>query len=83
MEERKRVQKREYLFKTNAHSYFKLPQKRKMYKLRVNGTFISDSTQLLDTWTSHFQKLAQSQINMHEGLQELQQKLATLASTSF
>ena len=31
-------------------------------------------------WTSHFQKLAKS---LHPGLQELQQKMATLSSASF
>ena len=29
MKERKRVQRQEYLFRKNAHSRFKLPQKRK------------------------------------------------------
>ena len=86
MEERKRVQRREHLFKTNAHSRFKLPQKRRKSqctRLRMNGILISDPTELLAAWTSHFQKLAQSQIELHPGLQELQQKMATLSSTSF
>ena len=86
MKERKRVQRREYLFRKNANSRFKLPQKRKKSqctRLRVGGKLISDPTQLLEAWTSHFQDLAQSQIHMHEGLQELQLELASLASESY
>ena len=33
MEERKRVQRHEYLFKINVHSRFKLPQKKKSHKI--------------------------------------------------
>ena len=86
MEERKRVQRRESLFRKNANSRFRLPQKRKKSqstRLRVGGKLISDPTQLLEVWTSHFQDLAESQIHMHEGLQELQLELASLASESY
>ena len=86
MEERKKVQRREHLFRMNAHSRFKLPQKREKSqctRLRVEGRLISEPMQLLEAWTSHFEKLAQSQISMHTGLQDLQQKLLMLASSSF
>ena len=38
--------------------------------------------ELLGAWTSHFQELAKSQVHVHEGLRELQQQLAILASES-
>ena len=63
MEERKRVQMWEHLFMMNAHSRFKLPQKRKKsqcIRLHVERKLISDSVQLLEAWTSHFEKLSQS-----------------------
>ena len=86
MEERKRVQRWEHLFRMNAHSRFKLPQKRKnsqCTRLRVDGRLISDPVQLLEAWTSHFEELAQSRTYMHTGLQDLQQKLSMLTSESF
>ena len=63
MEERKTVQRREHLFRMNAHSRSKLPQKRKKLQCTragVEGRLISDPVQLLEAWTSHFEKLAQS-----------------------
>ena len=50
MKERKRVLKREHLFRTNDNRHFKLPQWRKKShctRLRVDGQLISDPTRLL------------------------------------
>ena len=86
MEERKRVQRREHLFRMNAHSRFKLLQKRKNLqctRLHVDGRLIPDPVQLLEAWTSHFEELAQSRTYVHTDIQDVQQKLSMLASKSF
>ena len=57
MEERRSVQRRENLFRTNAHLRFRIPQKRgksQCARLRVDGAIISDPSDLLDAWTHHF-----------------------------
>ena len=46
-----RVQKRESLFKENAHLRFRTPQKRgksQCTRLRVDGALVSDTQQLLE-----------------------------------
>ena len=83
--ERKKVQQRENLFKTNAHSHcrFHTPQNRgksRCTRLRVNGALLSDPTQLLEAWTNHFQNLAKSQLSTREGLQ---QESTSMLSSSF
>ena len=58
MEERKRVQWQESLFRSNSHLCFRTPQSRsksKCTRLRVNGTLLSDPSLLLQAWTQHFQ----------------------------
>ena len=58
MEERKRVQRQESLFRSNSHLCFRTPQSRsksKCTRLRVNGTLLSDPSLLLQAWTQHFQ----------------------------
>ena len=86
MEERKRVQKCEKLFKTNAYPRFRIPQKHQKSQctcLRVNGTLISDPSHLLNAWTQHFQSLAKSQVDLHPTLKELMKQLTSLLSESF
>ena len=86
MKERKRVQRREHLFRTNAPSRFKTPQGRKKSRctrLRVDGNLISDPIELLEAWSTHFETLAQSQIHTQTGLQESQTELTSLASASY
>ena len=81
--ERKKVQQRENIFKTNAHCRFHTPQNRgksRCTRLRVNGALLLDPTQLLEAWTNHFQNLAKSQLSMQEGLQ---QESTSLLSSSF
>ena len=58
MEERKRVQRQESLFRSNSHLCFRTPQSRsksKCTRLRVNGTLLSDPSLFLQAWTQHFQ----------------------------
>ena len=86
MKERKRVLNREHLFRTNDHRRFKLPQRRKKShctRLRVDGQLISDPTKLLEVWSTHFETLAQSQMDSQPVLQELQTELSSLATTSY
>ena len=86
MKERKRVLNREHLFRTNDNRHFKLPQQRKKShctRLRVDGQLISDPTKLLEVWSTHFETLAQSQMDLQPVLQELQTELLSLATTSY
>ncbi len=85
MDERKRVQKQEHLFKTNAHHRFKLPQRRKKSRssrLRVNGILVSEPSQLLGAWTAHFQKLGETQEKLNPPLRDLHKHITTLLSES-
>ena len=73
MEERKRVQRQESLFRSNSHLRFRTPQSRsksKCTRLRVNGTLLSDPSLLLQAWTQHFQNLAKSQEETNPAVKE-------------
>ena len=86
MEERKRVQRQESLFRSNSHLRFRTPQSRsksKCTRLRVNGTLLSDPSLLLQAWTQHFQSLAKSQEETNPALKESIEQSKTLLSTSF
>ena len=67
----------------HALSCHRKRKKSQCTRLRVKGRLISEPVQLLEAWTFYFEKLAQSQMSMHTGLQDLQQKLLMLASSSF
>ena len=86
MEERKRVQRQESLFRSNSHLRFCTPQSRsksKCTRLRVNGTLLSDPSLLLQAWTQHFQSLAKSQEETNPALKESIEQSKTLLSTTF
>ena len=86
MEERRRVQRRETLFRTNSHLRFRTPQKRgksKCTRLRVNGAMVSDPSLLLQAWTQHFQSLAKSQEDTNPALKESIKQSSTLLSGTF
>ena len=86
MEERRRVQRRETLFRANSHLRFRIPQKRgksKCTRLGVNGALICDPSQLLQAWTQHFQSLAQSQEEKNPALKESIKQSSTLLSATF
>jgi hypothetical protein len=72
MEDRRRV-RQETRFRANSHLRFRIPQKRgksNFTHLRVNGALVSDPSQLLKTWTQHFQSLAKSQEEKNPALKE-------------
>ena len=74
------------IYSRNKTARFMLPQKRKKpycSRLRVNGHLISDSAELLEAWSAHFESLAQSVIDKVPALQNLHDNLASLVSESF
>ena len=80
------MQKRESLFRRNAHLRFRTPQKRgksQCTRLCVNGEIVSDPLQLLEAWTQHFQNLAESQRKSNPALEELFRQSTSLLSSSF
>ena len=86
MEERKRVQRWEQFFNTNANHQFKLTQERKKTRssrLKVKGTVVSEPAQLLEAWTTPFHKLAQTQGGCNPSLKDLHKHMTTLLSESF
>ena len=86
MDERRWVQRRETLFRTNSHLRFRTPQKRgksKCTRLRVNGAMVSDPSLLLQAWTQHFQSLAKSQEDTNPALKESIKQSSTLLSVTF
>ncbi len=68
-EERRRIQRREKLFKSGASGRFRLPQKRKKSCSRLvkDGSIISDKGEMLETWAGHFGGLASSRLDVGEG----------------
>ena len=52
-------------------------------RLRVDDQLISDPTKLLEVWSTHFETLAHSQMDLQPALQELQTELSSLATTSY
>ena len=86
MEERRRIQRQETLFRSNSHLRFRTPQKRgksKCTRLRQNGTLVSDPSQLLQMWTQHFQSLSKSQGEKNSALKESVRQTSTLLSETF
>ena len=85
MDERQRVPYCEDMFKSKSKYGFKLPQRKKNQSthLRVNGKLITDSIQLLETWSEHFQSLYRSRVPSKNRLGDLQQLVTELRSTSF
>ena len=80
------MQKRESLFRRNAHLRFRTAQKRgksQCTRLCVNGEIVSDPLQLLEAWTQHFQNLAESQRKSNPALEELFRQSTSLLSSSF
>ena len=86
MEERKRVQRRENLFRANSHLRSRIPQRRGKSQCThscVDGALISDPSHVLDVWTQHFQSLAKSQEDTKPEIMELLKQLTTLLSVTF
>ena len=51
-------------------------------KLCVNGESVSDPEKLLNTWADHFRSLAKSKCDQCSDLQELHQRMDSLALSS-
>ena len=86
MEERRRIQRCENLFRGNAHLRFRTPQKRgksQCTHLCVNGALVSDPSHFLEVWTQHFQNLAKSQVETNPALEEVLKQSTSLLSESF
>ena len=86
IEERKRIQRREHMFKTNAHLCFRTPQRRGMSQcngLRIDGVLVTDRDELLQHWNTHFTNLSQSRFYAEPELMSLKQQLPSLISSSF
>ena len=58
MAERRRVERRERLFRHQDSSRFRIPgkQRSRCSKLRVDGRLVSDPEELLTAWASHVRK---------------------------
>ena len=68
-------------FRANSHLRFRIPQirvKSKCTRLRVNGTLVSDPSQLLQVWT---QSLAKSQEEKNPALKESIKHSSLLSAT--
>ena len=84
MEERKRVRRREELFRSGSRHRFRAPHKRKSRcsKLKVGNDLISNKEDLLHIWADHFTELSKSRINDTDGLQHLKDKVQSLYNAS-
>ena len=49
----------------------------------MTNSYISDPTNLLEVWSTHFETLAHSQMDLQPALQELQTELSSLFTTSY
>ena len=83
-EERRRIQKRERLFRSGAPSRFRLPQRRKKscLKLMRDGRIVSDKEEMLKIWAQHFESLATSGVSEREELRSLAEKMQELTERS-
>ena len=83
-EERKRIQRRERMFKDRARGRFVTSQRRKSTcsKLMVDGELVSDRQSLMEIWAHHFAELAKSKVDKSEKLQALLARMDLLASKS-
>ena len=83
-EERRRIQKRERLFRSGAPSRFRLPQRRKKscLKLMRDGGIVSDKEEMLKIWAQHFESLATSGVSEREELRSLAEKMQELTEGS-
>ena len=84
MNERKRVSKRENLFRSGSGNRFCAPHKRKprCSKLKVGNQLITDKEDLLHIWADYFTMLSKSKIKDTEGLQHLNDKVQSLYNSS-
>ena len=80
MTERRRVQRREMLFRNHDSSRFRIPgkQRSRCSKLRVGGRIVSDPDEVLGAWASHFKRLSESNRDA-PGLSELEDKVEEMA----
>ena len=84
MNERKRVSRRENLFRSGSRNRFCGPHKRKprCSKLKVGNNLITDKEDLLHIWADYFTMLSKSKIKDTEGLQHLNDKVQCLYNSS-
>ena len=76
---RKHLQQRDTLLRKGSSDGFRVPKKKsKCHKLKVNGTTITGTAELLDTWVTHFNTLAQSQADHHPQISQLESELPLL-----
>ena len=62
---------------------FRVPKKKsECHKLKLNGTTITGTAELLDTWVTHFNTLAQSQADHHPQISQLESELPLLEAHS-
>ena len=83
MTERRRVQRREMLFRNHDSSRFRIPgeQRLRCSKLRVGGMIVSDPDEVLGAWASYFKRLSESNRDA-PGLSELEDKVEEMAAKS-
>ena len=80
MAERRRVQRREMMFRHHDSSRFRMPgkQKSRCFKLRVRGKILSDPKELLAAWSSHFRMPSES-CRDAPGMPELKDNIEVMA----
>ena len=83
-EERKRIRKREIMFKHKDNRRFRAPHRMKSRcsKLRMNGEVLSNKDNLLGAWADHFSKLSKSREHSEDGLKQLGNKINDLEIAS-
>ena len=83
MTERRRVQRREMMFRNHDSSRFRIPgkQRSRCSKLRVGGRIVSDPDEMLGAWSSHFKRLSECNRDA-PGLSELEDKVDEMAAKS-
>ena len=82
-EERKRIQRREKLFRSGAPGRFRIPEKkRKCSKLVSDGHVVNDRGRMLELWVEHFEGLARSRLSEDKGRSEYSKELDKLEAAS-
>ena len=82
--ERMRIHRRERLFTRRGSNRFATPNRRRKTcsKLVVDGKMLNDNDSMLSVWANHFETLAKSRKEEHDGLRVLEEKVEKLADVS-
>ncbi len=75
-DERTRIQQRDTMLKNKEAGFFRVPRKRvECQKLLVDGSPVTNQSDLLHAWCNHFTSLSQTHVDLYPSVLEVESKL--------